>query len=251
MQLLTWLLAQIEEDSQTNPNEEIAKLIERVRLIRPQVSAHIILVGAIAEEEMSASHDLLVAVAQVVHSHKSMDRFYDEASFLAYSDKLQQHVANNAATLFKDNVRLFHAGFPAAYSNDAEPNEEDLEFIMEELRAQASNINQLMGNAKQIQLVNDKTLVEFKEALQNLRDTVRQFNSYFSPHSFQTTRLQIKPTHVPEAAGRLGQAVREPSLIQLDKTLQDMQEVSKIICNFSGALTPSNKNRDITHEQNA
>ncbi len=30
-----------------------------------------------------------------------------------------------------------------------------------------------------------------------------------------------------------------------------MQEVSKIICNFSGALTPSNKNRDIIHEQNA
>ncbi|KJY84466.1 histidinol-phosphate aminotransferase [Vibrio galatheae] len=32
---------------------------------------------------------------------------------------------------------------------------------------------------------------------------------------------------------------------------KSMQEVSEIICNFSDALTPSNKNRDITHEQNA
>lgn len=202
--MLLWLLSQLDNDKKTASNEDIAELIERVRMICPQVSAHIILVGAIDDHEKAASHDLLMAVARVVQSHKSLDRFYDEASFLAYADKLQQHVANNAGTLFKDSVRLFHAGFPAKFSSEQEASEEDLEFILEELRAQAASVHQLAGNAKSIELVNDATLLEFKEAIQNMRETVKQFNSYFSPHSFQTKRLKVKPANVPEAAGRLG-----------------------------------------------
>ena len=82
--LLGWLLKQLDGET-----DDIREIVEQIRAIYPTASEHLILVGSEEPDSLTILQMLADLVVQARHD------CYDDASLLAYSDKLMGHVCQN------------------------------------------------------------------------------------------------------------------------------------------------------------
>ena len=55
---------------------------------------------------------------------------FDDASLVAYSDKLMNHICQHQKKIFKNEVKLFHSGFPTAYNTDKPLGDQDMNVML-------------------------------------------------------------------------------------------------------------------------